>query len=260
MSAPLLNVTIHDVAPRWLSEIRTLRTALAGWGVARVTLLAVPHFHHGVRLLEDAATRAWLVDCLERGDELALHGYHHVQAGAPRRLVDRLRARLWTAGEGECLRPAAPIAELLRRGRAELAQLLPSPPAGFVAPAWLEPRGFARTLARLGFAWHETSRFVEQLGPTPRRLDIPALGFATRTPLREALSLGWARALSFASPCWPALRLAVHPADLRSPRVMAMLEQISRRAVRAHRAVTTSELLQAAPSGLRPPEQLWAPI
>lgn len=252
MSAPVLNVTIHDVAPRWLSEVRTLRAQLASWGVSRVTLLAVPHFHHGVRLIDDPATRGWLWDCAESGDEIALHGYHHVQAGAPRAWADRVRARLWTAGEGECLRPAAPIAELLRRGRDELARVLPAPPAGFVAPAWLEPRGFARTLARLGFAWHETSRFVEQLDAAtsprarPRRVAAPALGFATRTPLREALSLGWARAVSLAAPCLPALRLAVHPADLRSARVMASLEAIARRGARTHRVVTTSELLRAS--------------
>jgi uncharacterized protein len=249
MSAPLLAVTIHDVAPRWLSEVRTLRTSLAHWGVPRVTLLAVPHFHHGIRLVDHAATRSWVAQCAEDGDEIALHGYHHVQHGAPTSLIDRARARLWTAGEGECLRPAAPLAELLRRGRDELSQILPSPPAGFVAPAWLEPRGFAITLARLGFSWHETSRFVESLAssspqPSPRRISSPAIGYATRTPLREALSLAWARALSAASPLLPVLRLALHPADLRSSRVMSSLEHITRLAVATRRAVTTSELLQ----------------
>jgi uncharacterized protein len=256
VTAPLLAVTIHDVAPRWLSEVRTLRSSLAHWGVARVTLLAVPHFHHGVRLVDHSATRAWLTACAEHGDEIALHGYHHVQHGAPTSLLDRARARLWTAGEGECLRPAAPLAELLRRGRAELTRILPLPPAGFVAPAWLEPRGFALMLARLGFSWHETSRFVETLASSPRdtphRVVSPAIGYATRTPLREALSLAWARALSATAACLPALRVAVHPADLGSSRVMASLERVVRASVRdsgrdaarARRAVTTSELLQ----------------
>lgn len=249
MSPPLLAVTLHDVAPRWLSEVRTLRASLAHWGVARVTLLAVPHFHHGVRLVDHAATRGWLERCAGDGDEIALHGYHHVQHGAPTSLLDRARARLWTAGEGECLRPAAPLAELLRRGRAELTSILPSPPTGFVAPAWLEPRGLAITLARLGFTWHETSRFVETLASPsqqqqPLRIVSPAIGYATRTPLREALSLAWARALSATSAFLPVLRLALHPADLGSSRVMASLEHITRAAVRARRSVTTSELLQ----------------
>ena len=258
-AAPVLVATLHDVAPRWLSEVRTLRAMLTRWGVARVTLLAVPHFHHGVRLVDDAATCAWLRERAAAGDEIALHGYHHVQDGAPESWRDRARARLWTAGEGECLRPAAPLPELLGRGRAELASLLPHPPAGFVAPAWLEPRGFAPVLAALGFAWHETSRFVEALAapsssssssaspaPSPRRIAVPAIGFATRSRLREALSLAWAQLLLTAAPRLSPLRLALHPADLGSPRVVATLEHLVRRAAPHYRAVTTSELLRAA--------------
>lgn len=240
LHGPVLVATVHDVAPRWLPEVQALRRALAGWGAARVTLLVVPHFHHGVRTIDHAATLRWLVERRRAGDELALHGYHHVQHGAPRGLVDRARARLWTAGEGECLRPAAPLRDLLDRGRAELAELLPDAP-GFVAPAWLEPRGLPALLARHGFSWHETSRFIEAL-PARRRFVAPVIGFATRTPLREALSLAWARALLAGSARLPALRLAVHPADLRSPRVMAALERVVRAAA-SRRAVTTAELL-----------------
>ena len=41
----MLVVTIHDVAPPTLPAVAALRTLAAGWGAARVTLLAVPNFH-----------------------------------------------------------------------------------------------------------------------------------------------------------------------------------------------------------------------
>ncbi len=205
-----------------------------------------------MRLVDHPATCRWLRDRALAGDEIALHGYHHLQRGTPAPLLDRLRARMWTAGEGECLDPAGDLSALLTRGRAELTSILPPAPAGalgFVAPAWLEPRGFSSLLARLGFAWHETSRFVERLAPSPRRLFSPVIGFATRTPLRETLSIAWARLLlstTFA-PSSPArlstLRIAVHPADLHSSRVMSALERSIRRAVAFARPVTTAELL-----------------
>jgi predicted deacetylase len=254
---PLLAVAIHDVAPRWLPEVTALREALARWGVDRVTHLAVPHFHRGVRLVDHPATCRWLRDCAAAGDELALHGYHHLQRGTPAPLLDRLRARMWTAGEGECLDPDGDLSDLLTRGRAELASILPFPAGslGFVAPAWLEPRGFSSLLSRLGFAWHETSRFVERVSPSPsparapHRLFSPVIGFATRTPLRESLSVAWARLLlaTTFSPSSPArlstLRIAVHPADLHSSRVMSALERSVRRALTFARPVTTAELL-----------------
>lgn len=254
---PLLAVAIHDVAPRWLPEVTALRDSLARWGVERVTHLAVPHFHRGVRLVEHPATCRWLRDRAAAGDEIALHGYHHLQRGTPTSLLDRLRARMWTAGEGECLDPAEDLSALLTRGRAELASIFspaPSSALGFVAPAWLEPHGFSSLLTRLGFAWHETSRFVERLSPSPssarrRRLFSPVIGFATRTPLRESLSVAWARLLlaTTFSPSSPtrlsALRIAVHPADLRSSCVMSALERSVRRALTFARPVTTAELL-----------------
>lgn len=263
VSPPLLAVAIHDVAPRWLPEVTALRDALARWGVDRVTHLAVPHFHRGVRLVDHPATCRWLRDRAAAGDEIALHGYHHLQRGTPTPLRDRLRARLWTAGEGECLDPAEDLTALLTRGRAELTSIVspspssPSPSArfGFVAPAWLEPRGFSSLLTRLGFAWHETSRYVERLSPLssphapPLRLFSPVIGFATRTPLRESLSIAWARLLlaTTFSPASPtrlsALRIAVHPADLRSSRIMSALERSIRRALAFARSVTTAELL-----------------
>lgn len=240
------NVTIHDVAPRWRAEVTALRAALASWGVTRATLLVVPHFHGQVRLGDDAPTVAWLRARADDGDELALHGYHHQQAGAPAALVDRVRARLWTAGEGECLAPHEDLPSLLARGREQLTRWLGVRPAGFVAPAWLEPRGFAQLLGSLGFAWHETSMYLEALAPR-RRAYAPVIGFATRTLTRELASVAWARALlSVRDPdraqSGRLLRLAVHPADLRSPRVMAALERATRRCVPHLRCVTSGEL------------------
>jgi uncharacterized protein len=242
-----LLVSIHDVAPRWLAEVTALREALGRWGVDRATLLAVPHFHQQQPLGEHAPTVAWLRQRIASGDEVALHGYYHLQAGTPTGAIDRIRAAMWTAGEGECLRPSRAMPELLERGRDHLIRALGVVPAGFVAPAWLEPRGFAALLARHGFRWHETSLYVEDLR-AQRRLLTPVIGYATRTPLREQLSITWGRALTAAArvighgPTRVA-RVAVHPADLRSRRVMAELERVVRALAAQATPTTTVERL-----------------
>lgn len=243
-SSRLLIVTIHDVAPATLAPVRALREALARWGVARVTLLAVPRFHGGVRLVDDAACARWLRARCTAGDEVALHGYYHVQAGAPAARWDRLRARVFTAGEGECLAPHEAIPELLQRGRNELAEVLGASPAGFVAPAWLEPRRLDALLEQHGFTWHETSLALEALAPR-RRVLAPVLGYATRSALRQAAALAWSRALTIALGGAALLRLAVHPADAGSPAVLRELERVARLALRDRRAVTTSSALSA---------------
>ena len=143
----------------------------------------------------------------------------------------------------------APDPAALARARDELADLAGAAIRGFVAPAWLEPRGFGDVLARLGFDWHETGLAIERL-PDRRRIAAPVIGFATRSRARLHASLAWAAmmvpVLEQLARCGRPARVALHPADLTSPRVLAAAERAIRRLGRDHRAVTTSVALGIA--------------
>jgi predicted deacetylase len=256
---PLL-VSLHDVAPPHLPVLRPLRARLARWGVARATLLVVPN-HHGRAPLEgDPETVTWLRRQLAAGDEAALHGYYHRQQGRVRPLGDRVRAALWTAGEGECLaQTAEDRAHMLDEGKRQLERALGAPVLGFVAPAWLEPAGFAEPLARAGFRWHEGALWVDhRTGAHPsrpwRRRRCPVIGFATRSPARRLASLGWASVLA---PALAALarrlpdlpvRVALHPADAGCAPVMERLEQVVHTLTALMPARTYAEALGAGGS------------
>lgn len=252
----MLIATIHDVAPPFLDEVEHLRRALRRWGVGAATLLAVPDYHGHAPLASCVRTVSWLRRCAARGDEIALHGVTHRQdAPAPGRL-DRLRAAALTAGEGEMLGAGAADPARLAWARAQLEELVEVRVAGFVAPAWLEPAGLAAVLAQLGFAWHETSMIVESLADGTAAVPavshrIPVIGFATRSWWRERAALGWAAALAPAVDRWAArtgapIRLALHPGDLGSPRVMRAAERVVRAVLARHPAVTTAAALAAA--------------
>jgi uncharacterized protein len=236
----MLLASIHDVAPATFDKVQRLRELLAGWGVDRVTLLAVPEYHHGQRLDDAPEMGRWLRACVAAGDEVCLHGYYHVAEARPQRLGERLRARLFTDGEGELLGldPYA-LKRRLILGQAMLETVLGAPARGFVAPAWLEPSGFADLLLSLGFAWHESRYTVERLHPR-RRFCAPLMAFATRTRAREAASLTWVTGVGV----WAALaprsriRLALHPSDLQSTAVMACAAAMARR-LRRGGCVTT---------------------
>ena len=243
----MLVVAIHDVAPRFLSEVRTLREHLDRWGIAAATLLAVPDHHGSSPLGACPGTADWLRARAAAGDEVALHGFHHVARGEIRSRWDRLRARALTAGEGEMLAvsPAA-LPALLARGRAVLAEHLGREPAGFVAPAWLEPRGLGDALAAAGFAWHETSMVVEDLRAR-RRVPSPVLGWATRSRWRERAAVAWAAAVAPLAAHLAArtgvVRVALHPGDVRSAPVMASIERTVRALGERYPAATTATAL-----------------
>ena len=243
----MLVVTIHDVAPPTLPAVIALRELARAWGAAQVTLLAVPNFHGRAPLAEHAPTIEWLRRRADAGDEVALHGIRHLQTSHASRF-DGLRARVFTAGEAEMLGVGAADPDALAGARDALGDLVGAPIRGFVAPAWLEPRGFGDTLARLGFDWHETGLAIERLRDR-RWIASPVVGFATRTRLRALASLAWAALLvpileRAASPARPA-RIALHPSDLASARVLEAAGRAVSRLARTHPAVTTGRAIDA---------------
>jgi hypothetical protein len=240
----MLIVTIHDVAPPFVAEVELLRVRLESWGVDAVTLLAVPDHHRRAPIEACARSVAWLRERVRRGDEVALHGIHHRQEAPASRCLDRVRAGVVTAGEGEMLGDGADEPTRLAAARDRLAATIGAPVAGFVAPAWLEKPSLPRRLERLGFRWHETSLVVEGLGEGARRYRVPVIGFATRSGLRLGAALAWAAAMTPLAIHAPVARVALHPGDAHSPPVLAAAERALRRLVRFHRPVTTGEALR----------------
>lgn len=132
-----------------------------------LTLLVVPHYHHGNS--GDGRFRAALDQRLALGDELALHGYFHLDEGPrPRPGRDWLRRRWYTAGEGEFAALDSSAAWLrLEAGLRWFAQR-DWPVHGFVAPAWLLSPGSWTALRSLPFRYTTRLRHFHLLsGPTP---------------------------------------------------------------------------------------------
>ena len=69
-------VALHDVEPATFERCALIRDWLHDHGVDRVTLLVVPavDLHPLFQRRPDLA--AWLLDCRDRGDTVAQHGFH----------------------------------------------------------------------------------------------------------------------------------------------------------------------------------------
>jgi len=234
----MLLVSIHDVTPRHLERVKRIRGALTELGIGHVTLLAVPEFHGQESLAGCTATTHWLRRQIDSGDEVALHGHYHRQLGTLPSLRARARARLFTAGEGECLALRPESTQAMMQGKQQLENLVGCPVRGFVAPAWLEPTGFRETLRAQNFLWHEVSWFIERLGVRPQydaRAWSPVIGFATRTRMRLWSALAWARV---SQPLFEKvmlenhpIRVALHPSDWDEPLVIKSARRLIQKLV-----------------------------
>jgi len=206
---PSLAVVLHDVAPATQAACRRMLAAVRDVAEVPVTLLAVPRYHC------EPSPRAfidWLDDRYVRGDEVALHGYTHQDDGIPRNLVDHLKRRHYTRGEGEFADLS--MNEAMRRITAGVHWFSRQGFVlrGFVAPAWLMSRGTWEALRWADLLYTCTlRRFV--LLPERREFISQSIVYSTSSAWRRCASLAWNATVAATLRHNPLLRLELHPHD-----------------------------------------------
>lgn len=260
-----LCVVLHDVSPVTWPACQRVIDAVGEVGPVPLTLLAVPRYH-------GASPEASFDDQLSRrcecGDELALHGYTHRDDGRPAGVVDALRRRWYTAGEGEFA--ALPADEALRRLRAGAQWFRERgwPLFGFVAPAWLMSAGTWQALAMLPLTYTATlrrlyalpapaasnaSRPRPRIGGWGRTAALPArqvltsqsIVYSTRASWRRATSLVWNRALHHAGQDSQLLvRFELHPHDADYPAIRRSWQRLLAWHLQYRRAYTVAEFVR----------------
>lgn len=240
-----LAVVLHDAAPAtWPACERVLR-AVESVASVPVSILAVPRWHHAA---PEAPFERRLEQRLTRGDELVLHGYTHVDDGRPRGIVDRVRRRWYTAGEGEF--SALPRDEAACRLQAGVRWFEDRgwPLHGFVAPAWLMSAGTWQALEAFDFRYTCTLRHLHLL-PGRSAVASRALVYSTRSAWRRAVSRPWNRVTAWTESSRALLRLELHPHDADHAALRASWMRLLARFVQERRAVTLADaalLAQAA--------------
>lgn len=232
-------MSIHDVAPLTWPRCERLLAALSRVARVPVTLLVVPDYHHHGPGLPPQYRDA-LAGRLAAGDELALHGFFHIDEGPPPvSLGEWARRRLLTAAEGEFSSlTAAAARRRLDAGRAWFAAQA-WPVHGFIAPAWLLGPGAWQAVAASPFAYTTTHRHLHLLHPW-RPVAAPVFTWSTRSRTRRALS----RACNGFGPVprdAPLVRLALHPDDALHPAIVRQAQHLLEVLLRGRVAMTKFE-------------------
>ena len=238
----LLLASVHDVSPRFESEVDRLVDLLAPFVGDQLAMLVVPNHWGDAPIVPGSPFAARLRAWADAGVEIFLHGYFHRDPAGHHRKADRLRARLMTAGEGEFLGLSLDDASCrIAEGRSLLEDVIGRRIDGFVAPAWLYSDGARAALAQCGIPIAEDHLSVWSPATGTRLASGPVITWASRTRLRLASSLLAAAALRRAP--IEVLRIGVHPPDGRHPSLVRSIDRTFRKAARNRRVARYGDLL-----------------
>lgn len=240
-----LFASIHDVSPYHAARLERLVPVVEkAVGSGRYAMLVVPDFHRKGALRDHpdfaAKLRAWS----DAGCEIFLHGFTHLDESVHATRAAQLKAERLTAGEGEFLGLSYDQAtRKLVEGRALLEDIIGRPVAGFIAPAWLYGRDSLKAIADQGFdlvedhfrVWSPQSDQVFARGPV--------ITYASRSVPRLVSSILWSRIATVVLSRAKTVRLAVHPHDVDSPRLMHEIERALRVWTLTHKPASYNERL-----------------
>ena len=237
-----LCVSLHDVAPATWASCQRVLSAVREVADIPLTLLVVPAYH-GQCSAQPEFEQA-IGTQLAAGHELALHGYFHLDPQVPSDLLDWVRRRIYTNGEGEFSGlPEEEAHERLTLGARWFAAN-GWPLSGFVAPAWLlgtEAWKALRTRRDLQY----TSTLTKLIAlPEGHAIAAPCLTYSVRSAWRRPTSILWNSFLSRITDHTSVLRLGLHPNDAEFRSVRRSWQRLLERALTNRTAVTKAEFLR----------------
>ncbi len=240
-SKRLLLTSIHDVSPRFESEVDELLDLLAPYVGERLAMLVVPNHWGEAPIVPGSPFAGRLRGWANAGIEIFLHGYFHRDRSGHQAAADRLRATFMTAGEGEFLGLSRTDAEArIIKGRTLLEDVIGRHIDGFVAPAWLYGDGARTALAECRIPIAESHLRVWSPASGVQLARGPVITWASRTRARLLSSLVAARMLRHAP--MQVLRIGVHPPDCRHPALIRSITATFDTAKRSRRVARYSDL------------------
>ncbi len=240
----LMLASIHDVSPRFESEVDELIDLLGRHVSGRMAMLVVPNHWGDAPIVPGSRFATRLRNWAESGLEMFLHGYFHRDEHDHRAPADRLRARFMTAGEGEFMGlSSGEAAARIAKGRALLEDVTGRPIDGFVAPAWLYSSGTLEALSESAVPIAEDHFRVWSPATNEPLARGPVITWASRTRPRLISSLAAAAVLRHAP--IDVLRIGVHPPDVRSLALVKSIDRTLRVARRRRQPARYSDLLAA---------------
>jgi len=229
-------VELHDVSPFYKEEVYNAIEFLEKLGIEKFSLLLIPNFRG-----EYAINRyvPFLSFIEKTKQEIIMHGYTHTGK-------KRIQYFLYTYGEGEF--GEGDLEETYRKleKAVEIFQAMQLDTKVFVPPAWIGSPWLDDLLYSFGFLGVGYRGKIRNL-QSGEDIKSPVLTFSNRHGL-SYISIKTVPILFKLFDRYPVLRLALHTADFRDRRKIALWRLILTKTKKERRLISYGELLSKSRS------------
>ncbi len=193
-----------------------------------MALKVIPNYRGEANILSSEPFLNWLRQLKERGSEIVLHGFEHLQPNPSSCSISRFHPSFLTKGEAEF---AAITSEEARQRLLLGGNILAAANfdyAGFTAPTWRANRQTIHALKESGFSYFTTFSGLTDLR-TGKRYFSPAWGHQGIEPWLEAM-MSWGNRLAaiFLFRHLPLIRIVFHPKGLEQPNFASSVRLVRR--------------------------------
>ncbi len=206
-----IHVSLHDVSSAHETALRDAISLCSSFGI-RPALLVVPRFHGAHTLMGDTSFAEWLRTLQTTGHEVYTHGLEHRCMQTPRNASGWFRQKVVSAGEAEFAHLTTQECEAALDEGDGILRSAGLVIDGFVAPAWSMSSAVLPVLKSRGYAFAEDHMWAYRPASDGRTF-APVLNYASRSPLRIATTVAYARAARPLGRIFP-MRIAIHPGDM----------------------------------------------
>lgn len=213
---PALVVSVHDVNPKFFSQVKGIVDELEKVGVPTFVLKVVPNYEGRNDILAFPPFLSWLEKQVASGSEIVLHGFTHLRPQGNQRRKSILKNWL-VRGEDEFSDLSEVEAQRRILEGIKILGLVGFKCSGFTAPTWRLSPPAVEAIKKAGFSYFTTLTGIVDLIHN-RRLFSPAFGHQGIPNFLESLmSLGNSLGKILIIPYLSLIRIVFHPRQAEHP-------------------------------------------
>lgn len=209
-----LIVSIHDAAPPFLDELKTLTIWLDQKSILSRSIKVIPNYLDRWNILEHSKFLDWMLSEKSKGSEIIQHGYSHKASAQKRGLSDRLRDKYITRSNAEFAKSDYDNAkERIEEGK-KIMEESGFPCQGFTSPTWYQSKETVRAIQDCGFRYFTTISSIFDCR-NKQNISSLAMGYLGMNAFLEYLSMvGHSMMRKTGLFCSPAARMVLHPGSV----------------------------------------------